>query len=73
MAGEEHVHPPHNNEEEVPKKDKKQGNSENEKKLKELAHRKADATRPTRDTQGGGKNFGAAGRIAQPAGKGLGV
>jgi hypothetical protein len=71
--GEEHEHPPPpHNEEEVPlKKEKKHGNHENEKKLKELAHRKEEANRPTRDIQSGPKGFGAGGRIAQPAGKGF--
>jgi len=70
--GEEPAHhdaPPH--EEEAPKKEKKHGhgNHENEKKLRD-AQRKAEA-RPTRDSQTGPKNFGGAGRIAQPAGKGF--
>jgi len=72
--GEEpHQHILHNEEELPPKKEKKHGNHENERKLKEFAHWKVDITRPTRDLQGGNKSFGASGRIAQPAGKGLGV
>jgi hypothetical protein len=58
-----HVPPPHHNEEEPPRKDKKH---ENERKLMELAQRKAEMTRPTRDSKNTGKGFGGAGRIAQP-------
>lgn len=56
-----------------PKKEKKHGSHENERKLKELAHRKAEITRPTKDLMPGNKGFGASGRIAQPAGKSLSV
>ncbi|KAJ7045208.1 hypothetical protein C8F04DRAFT_1249637 [Mycena alexandri] len=58
-----HVPPPQHNEEEPQKKDKRH---ENERKLMELAQRKAEMTRPTRDSKNNGKGFGAAGRIAQP-------
>ncbi|KAJ7157361.1 hypothetical protein C8R46DRAFT_1114259 [Mycena filopes] len=58
-----HVPPPQHNEEEPQKKDKRH---ENERKLMELAQRKAEMTRPTRDLKNNGKGFGAAGRIAQP-------
>jgi hypothetical protein len=63
--------PPHHDEE-APKKDKKHGHGshDNEKKLKESAQWKAEATRPTRDGTAGRKDFGAAGRISQPAGRG---
>jgi len=62
-----------NNEEEAPKKDKRQGhgNHENEKKVREAAHKKAEATRPTRDALGGKSGFGGAGRVLQPSGKGF--
>ncbi|KAJ7871186.1 hypothetical protein B0H14DRAFT_2724662 [Mycena olivaceomarginata] len=65
VAGDEvaHVPPPHN-EDEALRKDKKH---ENERKLMELAQRKAEMTRPTRIPKNNGKGFGAAGRIAQPA------
>jgi len=60
---------------EPPKKDKRQGhgNHDTEKNLKvrEGAHNKADATRPTRDAFGGKSGFGGAGRVSQPGGKGL--
>ncbi|KAJ7146507.1 hypothetical protein C8R44DRAFT_757656 [Mycena epipterygia] len=64
-AGEEvaHVPPPPHNEEEPQRKDKKH---DNERKLMELAQRKAEMTRPTRDLKNNGKGFGGAGRIAQP-------
>lgn len=65
-----HPNPPRT-EEEVPLKEKKHWNHENDMKLKELAHRKAEDTRPSRDMMGGSKNFGASGRIVQPAGKGF--
>jgi hypothetical protein len=41
--------------------------------VREGAHSKADATRPTRDAFGGNLKsaFGAAGRLSQPGGKGL--
>ncbi|PPQ79419.1 hypothetical protein CVT25_002688 [Psilocybe cyanescens] len=55
------------NEEEVPKKEKI------EKKLQELAHRKVEMTRPTREANTGSKGHAAGMRIAQPAGKSLGV
>jgi len=54
-------------EDEGTKKDKKNSFS-NEK----YAQRKAENTRPTRDTQGNFKAFAGA-RIAQPAGKAFGV
>ncbi|KAJ7166512.1 hypothetical protein C8R43DRAFT_986259 [Mycena crocata] len=65
VAGEEaaHVPPPQHNEEDPQKKDKKH---ESERKLLELAQRKAEMTRPTRDLKNTGKGFGGAGRIAQP-------
>ncbi|KAF8640519.1 hypothetical protein AX17_000181 [Amanita inopinata Kibby_2008] len=71
--GEEQAHPPHTGpEEEVPpKKEKKHNTHDNEQKMKELPQWKSEATRPTRDSVGGGKAFGAGGRIAQPAGKGF--
>ena len=55
------------------KKEKKQWNHENEMKLKELARRKAENTRPSRDILGGKGGFGGAGRVLQPAGKGLAI
>ncbi|KAJ7731207.1 hypothetical protein B0H16DRAFT_1583847 [Mycena metata] len=58
-----HVPPPQHNDEEPQKKDKRH---ENERKVMELAQRKAEMTRPTRDLKNNGKGFGAAGRIAQP-------
>ncbi|TFK70046.1 hypothetical protein BDN72DRAFT_568152 [Pluteus cervinus] len=62
------------NEDEAPlKKDKKRGQQENEKKLRELSHWKVDTTRPTKDAQSGNRTYGANGRIAQPAGKNFGV
>ncbi|KAJ7511708.1 hypothetical protein B0H11DRAFT_1952686 [Mycena galericulata] len=65
VPGEEaaHVPPPPHNEEEPLRRDKK---LENERKLLELAQRKAEMTRPTRDLKNNGKGFGGAGRIAQP-------
>jgi hypothetical protein len=55
------------------KKEKKHnhGNHEHEKRNKESPQWKVDSTRPTRDILGGRKDFGAGGRIAQPAGKGF--
>ncbi|KAF5384934.1 hypothetical protein D9615_000980 [Tricholomella constricta] len=61
--------PPHHEEEAPPKKEKKHTNYENEKHLRDLAHRKIESTRPSKDIMGGHKGFGAAGRIAQPAAK----
>ncbi|KAJ6601033.1 hypothetical protein DFH09DRAFT_1302347 [Mycena vulgaris] len=65
-AGEEgaHVPPPPHNEDEPQWKEKKH---DSERKLMELAQRKAEMTRPTRDLKNTGKGFGGAGRIAQPA------
>ena len=62
-------------EEEVPpKKEKRHNMHDNEKKIRESPLWKVEMTRPTRDTSGAGKTgFGAAGRIAQPAGRGLGA
>ncbi|KAF7347179.1 hypothetical protein MVEN_01472600 [Mycena venus] len=60
-----HVPPPPHNEEETQRRDKRH---DNERKLLELAQRKAEMTRPTRIPKNNvGKGFGAAGRIAQPA------
>jgi len=65
----------HNEEHEVPKKEKRQGhrNHDNEKKLRDGALRKEEANRPTKDVLGGRGGFGAAGRVVQPAGKGFAV
>ncbi|KAF8899357.1 hypothetical protein BD779DRAFT_1667039 [Infundibulicybe gibba] len=71
-GGEEQVHPHVHAEEEIPLK-KERKHHDNESKLKELAHSKGEMTRPTREHAQNGKGFGAGGRIAQPAGKGLGV
>jgi hypothetical protein len=62
-----------NNEEEPPKKDKRQGhgNHDNEKKVREGTYRKMETTRPTRDALGGKSGFGGAGRVLQPSGKGF--
>ena len=64
-----HIHQHQHNEDEAPpKKDK------NEKKLQELPHWKLETTRPTRDNiHGGSKGHAMGMRIAQPAGKALGV
>jgi len=75
--GDEHgeqLHVPPPTEEEVPKKEKKHihGNHD-EHRLMESSYRKAETTRPTRDTAAQKGPFGAAGRIAQPAGKTLGA
>ncbi|KAF8661414.1 hypothetical protein AX16_001333 [Volvariella volvacea WC 439] len=69
--GEEHTNNTPHEEEAPPKKEKKHNQHENERKMKESAHWKVEYTRPTRDTQPGSRSFGAAGRIAQPAGKAL--
>ncbi|KII94217.1 hypothetical protein PLICRDRAFT_36464 [Plicaturopsis crispa FD-325 SS-3] len=61
----EHYAPPHHDEDPL-KKDKKQ-----QKHIYDMQGRKADIRRPTRDLLGGKGAFGGAGRIAQPAGKGL--
>ncbi|KAJ7696811.1 hypothetical protein B0H17DRAFT_1053143 [Mycena rosella] len=58
-----HVPPPPYIEDEPPRKEKKH---DTERKLMELAQRKAEMTRPTRDLKNTGKGFGGAGRIAQP-------
>jgi hypothetical protein len=60
------VPPPH--EDEAPKK-KKSPNLENEHRLRDT-QRKAEA-RPTREIGDSGKHFGGAGRIGQPAPKGM--
>ncbi|ETW86627.1 hypothetical protein HETIRDRAFT_114088 [Heterobasidion irregulare TC 32-1] len=68
----EHTH----TEEEIPKKEKKQGNGshENERRMRESAHRKAEENRPRKEGWApGGKTIGGGGRIAQPAGKGFGA
>jgi len=62
----QHAHQ-HNEEEVPPKKERK------EKKMQELAHKKVEMTRPTRDIQAGNKGHGMGIRIAQPAGKNLGL
>ncbi|KAK0466038.1 uncharacterized protein EV420DRAFT_1300859 [Desarmillaria tabescens] len=73
-ATDEERHDPHHQEELPPKKDKKQhGYLENEKKMREFAHHKAEANRPTRDVQPEHKGFGAGGRIAQPGGRSIDI
>ncbi|TFK56931.1 hypothetical protein OE88DRAFT_1730363 [Heliocybe sulcata] len=64
----------HDHEEDVPKREKRQGhnNVERELKLRESVHRKADMNRPNKQSQGG-KDGARGGRIAQPAGKALAV
>ncbi|KAF5332649.1 hypothetical protein D9611_005206 [Ephemerocybe angulata] len=62
---------------ESPTDTKEEGEEESPKKEKKInfdkhAQRKADNTRPTRDTQGNFKSFSGA-RIAQPAGKAFGI
>ncbi|PFH48122.1 hypothetical protein AMATHDRAFT_66224 [Amanita thiersii Skay4041] len=64
-------HSPTHEEESPFRKEKKHNAHDNEKKFKESSHWKLEATRPTRDAIAGNKAFGASGRIAQPAGKGL--
>jgi len=68
--------PPHdvvNSEEELPKKEKRQGHGshDNEKKVRESVYKKMEATMPTRDALGGKSGFGGAGRVLQPSGKGF--
>jgi len=62
-----------NNEEEPPKKDKRQGhgNHDNEKRVRGDTYGKAETNRPTRDAPGGKSGFGGAGRVLQPSGKGF--
>ncbi|KAG5717981.1 hypothetical protein E4T56_gene1727 [Termitomyces sp. T112] len=68
-----HAPPPPHHEDEPPKKEKRHQNHEHEKHLRDLAQRKSEATRPSKDLMGGNKGFGAAGRIAQPAGRSLAI
>ncbi|KAG1783438.1 hypothetical protein EV702DRAFT_1191861 [Suillus placidus] len=72
---EEEAHAPPHNEEEIPKKRKHHGQgSHDDNRLQESAYRKAEASRPTKDHVGGKSGYGGGGgRIAQPAGKSLGV
>ncbi|KAF8633530.1 hypothetical protein AX15_001335 [Amanita polypyramis BW_CC] len=77
--GEEHTEVLHTHtgpEEEVPpKKERKHNTHDNEKKIRESPLWKVEMTRPTRNALSNGKTggFGAAGRISQPAGRGLGA
>ncbi|PPR05599.1 hypothetical protein CVT26_009120 [Gymnopilus dilepis] len=61
--------PPPHHEDEVPPPKKERV----EKKMEELAHRKAEMTRPTRDVHAASRASGQNMRIGQPAGKGLGL
>jgi len=64
-----HVHDDH---EEIPKKDKKQGHGalEHERRLQESALKKAEQNRPSKNMGAGARNnVGGGGRISQPAGK----
>ncbi|KAG2337639.1 hypothetical protein BDR05DRAFT_1004895 [Suillus weaverae] len=71
---EEEAHAPPHNEEEIPKKRKHHGHgSHDDNRLQESAYRKTEASRPTKDHVGGKSGYGGGGRIAQPAGKSLGV
>jgi len=65
----QHVHDDHD---ELPKKEKKQGfgSLEHERKAENL-YMKQEQNRPTRDLMNTGKNTG--GKINQPAGKGIGL
>ncbi|KAJ7083321.1 hypothetical protein B0H15DRAFT_850573 [Mycena belliarum] len=65
QAGDEAAHvPPHNDErDEAPRKHL---HDSEQRRLLELAQRKAEMARPTRDAKNSGKGFGGAGRIAQP-------
>ncbi|KIM47440.1 hypothetical protein M413DRAFT_22107 [Hebeloma cylindrosporum] len=63
----QHQHQHQHEDDAPPKKDR------NEKKLHELPHWKLESTRPTRDNIHGGKGHAMGIRIAQPAGKALGV
>ena len=64
--GEDHpeTHAHHNNDEELPRK---------EKKHHDMKEQKARPNLPTRDVPIANKGFGAGGRIDQPAGKGLNI
>ncbi|EPQ60183.1 hypothetical protein GLOTRDRAFT_123940 [Gloeophyllum trabeum ATCC 11539] len=65
----------HHNEEEIPRREKRQGhnNTEKELKIRENARRKAEMNRPSKDIGFGGKDGARGGRIAQPAGKGVAI
>ncbi|RDB24415.1 hypothetical protein Hypma_008452 [Hypsizygus marmoreus] len=66
------ANPPPYIEEEAPLKRDKHSHDV-ERQLREFAQRKDETTRPSKDMTAGHKGFGAAGRIAQPAGKSFGV
>ncbi|KAF8167305.1 hypothetical protein B0H34DRAFT_10436 [Crassisporium funariophilum] len=66
-------HAPHHNDEEFPPRKERKHGHENEKKMQEYAQRKAETTRPSRDSHASGKAHGMGARIAQPAGKAFGV
>ncbi|KAK7695224.1 hypothetical protein QCA50_002414 [Cerrena zonata] len=73
--GDQQVHDPqhpHDDHEEVPKKDKKRGHGalDHERRLQESLHRKAEQNRPTRDLANA-KNDRGGKIIGQPAGKAI--
>ncbi|KAG6852638.1 hypothetical protein C0991_010257 [Blastosporella zonata] len=68
----QHPPPPHHDDDVPPKKEKKHMNHDAEKQMRDIAQRRAEGTRPSKDLIGGHqRGFGAAGRIAQPQGKSL--
>ncbi|KIP11101.1 hypothetical protein PHLGIDRAFT_18067 [Phlebiopsis gigantea 11061_1 CR5-6] len=69
--GEQPPHEHHQHEEEQPRREKKHGMSEHERRAHDIQHKKADLTRPSKEISLANKVGGM--RIAQPAGKGVGL
>ena len=69
--GEQPQHEHHQHEEEQPRREKKHGLSETERRTQELLHKKADQNRPSKEMGTANKTGGM--RIAQPAGRGVGL
>lgn len=69
--GEQQPHEHHQHEEEQPRKDKRNGLPEHERRVQEAVQKKAELNRPSKDMGAANKTAGI--RISQPAGKGFGV
>lgn len=69
--GEQQPHEHHQHEEEQPRKDKRNGLPEHERRVQEAVQKKAELNRPSKDMGAANKTGGI--RISQPAGKGFGV
>ena len=69
--GEQPQHEHHQHEEEQPRREKKHGMPDSGRRTQEILHKRADQNRPSKEMSSTSKAGGM--RIAQPAGKGVGL